>query len=134
VRLSSRVPIGRSRTAKPSHALRSSESRSFKRAPALAAANRSRPSAASRPFAANRPSAVSQAGSVNPAAPVEAARSEAVRGPADGSADNQRRAVAAIVGKTIATAGPSTRPGTPGLAQDDIRYLFAQDAIRYLFV
>jgi hypothetical protein len=28
-------------------------------------------------------------------------------------------------GKT--TADPSTRPGTPGLAQDDIRFLIAQD-------
>jgi hypothetical protein len=64
---------------------------------------------------------------------VGAAQSVAVRvlarSVADGSADNQRRADAAIIGKTNATAGPSTRPGTPGLAQDDIHFSAPDDII-----
>jgi hypothetical protein len=39
-----------------------------------------------------------------------------------------------LLAKRKATAGPSTRPGTPGLAQDDTRFLAAQDDNTWLNV
>jgi hypothetical protein len=90
------VLIGRSRTAKPSHALRSSESRSFKRAQGAAAANRSHRSEASRA------SAASQVDSASTAATLVAARSVVLRDPALSAADgNAGKLLSSICSRSL---------------------------------